>query len=243
MTDHIPWYMVNEKDGTELVLVPGGWFWMGVVEKDTQAGSSEKPGHLHYLSSFYMGIACVTVKQFAHFVKETGHDAAKDWKKDSDDHPVRSVNWHDATAYCKWVGLRLPTEPEWEYCARGYHGLIYPWGDDWEDGRRVCWDLQKGPNRNTAPVYDHPRGAGPAGTFQQSGNLWEWCDDWFDGDVYKRYAEGDFKPPDSGTRRVLRGGSWDLNLPSYFRGGYRPYDLPDSRLSRYGFRSARTITI
>jgi formylglycine-generating enzyme required for sulfatase activity len=235
--------MINEKDGAELVLVPGGWFRMGAVEKDTKAGSSEKPGHLHYVAPFYIGITCVTVKQFAQFVKETKHDAGKNWKQDPDDHPVRAVNWHDATAYCKWADLRLPTEPEWEYCARGYNGLIYPWGDDWEDGRRVCCGKQKGPKGNTAPVYGHPGGASPVGTFHQSGNLWEWCADGYDSDAYKRYSEGDFKPPVSDARRVLRGGSWDNLNPLYFRGGYRDLYDPDLRSLYYGFRSARTITI
>jgi formylglycine-generating enzyme required for sulfatase activity len=236
-------YLFNEKDGTELVLVPGGWFWMGAVEKDTRANSSEKPGHLHYVAPFYIGITCVTVKQFAHFVKKTKHDADKDWKQDPDGHPVRHVNWHDATAYCKWAGLRLPTEAEWEYCARGYHGLIYPWGDDWEDGRRVCWYKQKGPQGDTSPVCNHPRGASPVGTFQQSGNLWEWCEDGYDSDAYKRYSEGDFKLPTSEAGRVLRGGSWVDYDPSYFRGGRRLNDLPDSRDDGLGIRSARTITI
>jgi formylglycine-generating enzyme required for sulfatase activity len=241
-TEMPPFYLVNEKDGAELILVPGGYFWMGALEKDKDCRREESPGHLHYVAVFYMGITCVTVKQFRQFVKEARYDAGKDWKKDPDDHPVRYVNWHDAAAYCKWSGLRLPTEPEWEYCARGYHGLIYPWGDDWEEGRRVCWDKQKGPKGNAAPVYDHPKGASPTGTFQQSGNLCELCDDWFDYNVYQRYAEGDFKQPKYGPGGVARGGAWNDDDIYSFRGGNRGYDLPGSRGLYSGFRCAKTVT-
>jgi len=103
----------------------------------------EKPRHLHDVSPFYLGITCVTQAQFERFVEHKGHDAEDDWKNDPPDHPVRSVNWHDAKAYCEWAELRLPTEAEWEFAARDYRSLRYPWGDDWEDGKRVCWSKQK----------------------------------------------------------------------------------------------------
>ncbi len=163
----------------------------------------------------------MTVAQFTKFVKETKHDAGTDWKDKGDpaDHPVRYVNWHDSKAYCKWAGLRLPTEAEWELSARGYKGIIYPWGNDWEDGRRVTWSKQKGPKGNTTPVNAHPEGVSPFGTYQQSGNLWEWCEDVYDSDAYKRYAKGDFSAPTSRGSRCLRGGSWCSFSRSSFAGG------------------------
>jgi formylglycine-generating enzyme required for sulfatase activity len=153
-------------------------------------------------------MACVTVEQFKRFVQETRHNAGQYWQKDPGEHPVRSVNWHDASAYCKWAGLRLPTEAEWELSARGYGASKYPWGADWEDGRRVCWGKQKGPKGATAPVFDHPEGVSRFGSLQQSGNLWEWCEDAWDEKAYVRYARGDFSPPSQGQYRGLRGGSW-----------------------------------
>ncbi len=252
-----PWYLVNEIDGTELVLMPGGWFRMGAVAKDTMAGYREKPGHLHYVAPFYMGITCVTVRQFAKFVEETRYDGGRYtgtgddwverwgyWQNDAPDHPVRYVNWEDATAYCEWVGLHLPAESEWEYCARGYAGLVYPWGDDFEAGRRICRVDQKGPAGSTVPVYDYPEGASPMGTFQQSGNLWEWCVDRFDIDAYKRYAQGDFSQPETGRfvlRVVLRGGSWSTGEQVDFRGGNRRNDYQGYRVGLRGFRAAKTI--
>ena len=241
--EKIPWYFLNPKDGTEMVLVPGGWFWMGSGDEDPEKSGDETPRHLHQVAPFHMALECVTVKQFAVFAKETGHDAGTDWKEDPEDHPVRSVNWFDAKAYCDWAGLRLPTEAEWELAARGYEALKYPWGNDWEGGKRVCWDEQKGPGGATAPVFSHPGGAGPFGTFQQSGNLWEWCEDWYEEKAYERYARGDFSPPGSGTYRVLRGGSWLSDRPYHFRGAYRNINYPGDRSFSSGFRGARTVTL
>ncbi|WP_373500167.1 formylglycine-generating enzyme family protein [Desulfococcus sp.] len=248
-TNSIPYYIINPADGTELVLIPGGWFRMGSEDDDPDAyDNREKPRHLHWVGPFYLGIACVTVAQFRLFAGQTGHEAGYGWRQDPDDHPVRYVSWHDAAAYCKWADLRLPTEAEWELAARGYGALKYPWGDDWEEGRRVCWDGRKGPKGNTAPVFDHPKGVGRFGCFQQSGNLWEWCADAGDRDAYKRYAQGDFRMPDQGDRRVLRGGSWYSMLrpsPSHFRGGdrYSNYDDPGLRVGYFGFRAAGTVTL
>lgn len=237
-----------------MVLIPGGWFFMGSDDSDSQAQNREKPRHLHYLKPFYISIACVTVAKFKKFADETGYrggdytGTGDDWKEqwgkwrdDPPDHPVRYVNRHDADAYCKWAGLRLPAEAEWELAARGYTGLKYPWGNDWEEGRRVCWGKQKGPEGETAPVHDHPKGASPFGAFQQSGNLWEWCEDWFDDNAYQRYAEGDFSLPAEGGRRVLRGGSWSDLFAEYFRSADRFDYNPEGRDYDYGFRSAKTV--
>ncbi|HEB99457.1 MAG TPA: hypothetical protein ENJ05_08125 [Thiotrichales bacterium] len=208
------------------------------------APDGKKPRHLHWVAPYYIALACVTVAQFERFVAATGHDAGEDWKKDRDrpEHPVRYVNWRDARAYCDWAGLRLPTEAEWELAARGYGGLEYPWGDDWEGGRRVCWDKQKGPGGATVPVYAHPEGVSPLGGFQHSGNLWEWCEDAWDEGVYRRYAGGDFRPPEEGKYRLFRGASWGIKYPRYFRAAYRRSDGPASRYGSLGFRPARTVT-
>ena len=241
MKQHIPLYYVNPKDGSEMVLAPGGWFRMGSGDDDKDASDNEKPRHLHHVQPFYIGITCVTVKQFRRFTKEGKYDAGGDWQKDDDDYPVRYVNWKDARAYCKWAGVRLPTEAEWELTARGYGALKYPWGNKWEDGKRVCWDKQNGPKGETSPVYTHPDGISAFGTFQQSGNVWEWCEDAYDSDVYKRYAKGDFGKPEKGESRVLRGGSWLDDHHKRFRGGLRNFNEPRYRDDSRGFRVSRTV--
>jgi len=108
MTEHIPCYFRNPKDGTEMVLVPGGWFWMGSADEDKDASVDEKPRHLHHVEPFYIALACVTVAQFTRFVKEKGHDPGNAWNNDRDEYPVQYITWHDATAFAAWAGLRLP---------------------------------------------------------------------------------------------------------------------------------------
>ncbi|MGD9159419.1 MAG: SUMF1/EgtB/PvdO family nonheme iron enzyme [Desulfobacteraceae bacterium] len=242
MPNKITWYYINPKDGTEMVLVPGGWFRMGSDDTDPDADDNEKPGHLHWLDPFYISITCVTVKQFKCFVEKTGYKGGGyPGNKDHSDHPVRHVNWHDAKAYCEWAGLRLLTEAEWELCARGYGAFKYPWGNDWENGHRFGFDNLRGPNGGTTPVYDHPEDASTMGTFQQSGNIWEWCDDNYESDAYSRYAEGDFKPPGESSCRVLRGGSWSINYPRRLPRRLPEPPQPGEPDLIIGFRSAMTM--
>ena len=165
------------------------------------------------------------------------------------DHPVVHVSWNDAAAYAAWAGGRLPTEAEWEYAARG--GLAqqrYPWGDELTpDGAHRC-NIWQGtfPHRDTgedgylgtAPVDAfEPNGFG---LYNMSGNVWEWCADWF-GTSQRAEGKGgldDPRGPDSGPGRVIKGGSY-LCHASYcnrYRVAARTHNTPDSTTGHMGFR-------
>ncbi|MGI6351382.1 MAG: formylglycine-generating enzyme family protein, partial [Armatimonadota bacterium] len=108
------------------------------------------------------------------------------------------------------------------------------------------WDSSRcrnGDNRGsetTCGIWEYPTGRSPYGLFHMSGNVWEWCADWYDGDAYRRYSRGDLTLPSSGSYRVLRGGSWVSNA-SYCRTAYRNRYGPTFRGYRYGFRVARAM--
>ncbi|MGB3411803.1 MAG: formylglycine-generating enzyme family protein [Microthrixaceae bacterium] len=163
------------------------------------------------------------------------------------DHPVVHVTWDDAQAYCAWSGTRLPTEAEWEYAARG--GLErrrFPWGDDLEPDGAHMMNVFQGtfPNDNT--IDDGWEATCPADAFQpngfglhnMTGNVWEWCSDWFATDAYSTTSRVDPTGPTQGTHRIMRGGSY-LCHHSYctrYRVAARSSNTPDSCAGNIGFR-------
>ena len=169
------------------------------------------------------------------------------------DHPVVHVSWNDALAFCAWAGARLPTEAEWEYAARGgLEGRVYPWGDELEPGGEHRMNVWQGtfPTDNTladgylgtAPVDAYaPNGFG---LHNMTGNVWEWCADWFDPHAYTRDRPDNPLGPPSGTHRVSRGGSY-LCHASYcrrYRVAARNALTPDSSTGNTGFRCAVDVS-
>ncbi len=157
---------------------------------------------------------------------------------DRHDHPVVQVSWTDARAYCRWHRLRLPTDVEWEYAARGSDGRRYPWGNETPRadgvqranyGTDACCapDAQDG-YRLTAPVGRYPKGASPFGLLDMAGNVWEWVID---------------EPPNKTSttttvsNQIIRGGGWGNN-PYCLRAAYRHTNEPDASLDMVGFRCA-----
>ncbi len=222
-----------------------------VPEKDEGAGDPFSV----WLPAYYLALYPVTNIQYAQFlsqVQPSKSDLEKWIRLDSDcfvrkaggryeaygdknDHPVVQVSWYGANAYAKWAGLRLPSELEWEKGARGVDGREYPWGN--------TWDESKCNTQGKCSVQNYPDGRSPWGLYQMSGNVLEWCEDWYDRDAYNRYRLGKLGPPSKGTCRVLRGGSWFYVNPQYFRGAYRLLNAPERRHSSCGFRLARTVTL
>ena len=233
----------------DMVYIPAGEFLMGCADEDTNP--DEKPIHSIYLNAYYIDKYEVTNSHYQQFIKETGHPAPfldTDWAQPYNwhgvsypdgraDYPVVLVNWEDAQAYARWAGKRLPTEAEWEKAARG--GLVsqkYPAGNTLELDHA---SFDKGLLRENSlkPVGIHKPGG--FGLYDMAGNVWEWCQDWYDETYYKKSPPKNPPGPAEGAYRVFRGGSW-VNEKKFLRCAQRGKNTPDSKSHMVGFRCALT---
>ena len=219
----------------EMIRVEGGTFTMG----SNSGYDDAKPTHQVTLDGFQIGKYPVTVGQYKAFVEATGRSMpdAPSWGW-QDKHPMVMVNYNDAVAYCNWLSekyggdWRLPTEAEWEYAARGGNksrGYTYAGGNDLWD---VAW-YEDNAGGQTQSVGR--KKANELGIHDMTGNVWEWCRDWYDEDYYSNSPSANPRGPSSGSFRVLRGGSWNHSA-TYCRVALRSYSAPSFRRTFRGFR-------
>ena len=226
-------------------LVEGGTFQMGATsEQGSDAESNEKPAHSVTLSSYYMGETEVTQALWEAVmgttIRQQRDKADKSWplRGKGSNYPMYYVSWNDCQEFIRKLNqktgknFRLPTEAEWEYAARGgkkSNGYKYAGGNNIGG---VAWYTDNS-HSNTHPVKG--KASNELGLYDMTGNVWEWCQDWYGSDYYGKSPIADPFGPSSGSRRVRRGGSWDHNA-RYCRVSVRLSGDPDYGSYYYGSR-------
>ena len=226
-----------------MVFIPEGYFPMG----NSSGKEDEKPLHFVYTKAFFIDKYEISNQEYMEFIGATGHEKPIFWKDKTlslPNHPVVGVSWRDAMAYAKWKGRRLPTEAEWEKSARGNDHRLWPWGGKFDKGFFFYYINIFGEDDNykkTAPVNYYESGASPFGLLNMSGNVWEWCLDWYDKNFYHISPELNPQGPlDKGIYKVLRGGSY-LNNIDGVQVVRRSRNRPHIKNEIYGFRTVLPI--
>ena len=236
---------VEERSGCRLVCVPGGSFLMGSLKDEHERRSDEGPQHEVDVGPFSIGIHPVTNEQYARFLeanpKAREPEYWGDRKLNQPKQPVVGVSWRDAQQYCKWAGLRLPTEAEWEYACRAGTATRFWSGNSEKDLERVGW-YDENSGHTTHPVGYKPANA--FGLHDVHGNVLEWCEDvWSDNyEKSKSVHPAAYLPAGAGTGadRVARGGSYWV-VSRVCRSAYRGGRVPVDRFRSQGFRVAGSV--
>ncbi|NTV14665.1 MAG: formylglycine-generating enzyme family protein [Desulfobulbaceae bacterium] len=225
-----PQLVIGQPAAGEFIVVPKGCFQMGDTFGEGQ--SDETPLHEVCVDSFLIGKYEVTQGQWQAVMGKNPS------LHKGDTYPVDNVSWNDAQEFISKLNqqtgkqYRLPTEAEWEYAARsGGKAEKYAGGDNVQ---ALSWNSQNS-GGVTHPVGE--KGANGLGIYDMSGNVWEWCQDWRNDGYYKSSPRQNPTGPPSGSTRVNRGGSWNLD-PSYVRAANRSWGEPNNRSYFLGFRLA-----
>ncbi len=216
----------------KMIYVEGGTFQMGATsEQGGDAYDDEKPVHSVTLDSYYIAECEVTQAQWYYVMGSYPSYYS------GEDRPVESVSWERAQEFCRKLSeitgknYTLPTEAQWEYAARGGNkseGYKYSGSNTRGD---VAWYYGNSSSQTHVVKQKQPN---ELGIYDMSGNVYEWCSDWYDGSYYSSSSQYNPTGPSSGSNRVRRGGDWDNNVNC--RVSYRSLESPSQRDRYTGFR-------
>lgn len=216
----------------DMAYIPAGEFLMG--SNDGLPG--ESPVHTVLLDAFWMDKCPVTIGQFREFLTHTrakDHIWLTNFQPGMEHLPVIIVDWHEANAYCQWLGKKLPTEAQWEKAARGgLQGKKFPWGDEDPTTERANFNR---PNEGPTPVGIYPPNG--YGIFDMAGNVEEWVTDWFSDEYYRQSPRTNPSGPPLGLYKVTRGGAYIRNA-NEIRCAMRYLFQPHQKGPVTGFRAA-----
>jgi formylglycine-generating enzyme required for sulfatase activity len=226
----------------DMVLIPNGPFVMGMggdgalmrlIEDptgDRETFHDERAHHTEQTAAFYIDRYEVTNAQYAQYVLATGARAPGGWRGQptcpdgEGDDPVVGINQAEAEAYCKWLGKRLPTEEEWEKAARGEHGALYPWGNQYKRGKANTWEEGK---RKPVSVHAYPEDVSVYKVHGLAGNVAEWTST-----VVQLWTDE--------VRVVVKGGSWSVDGAEWNLSA-QTFSPPFGYMNHVGFRCAKSV--
>ena len=226
------WVAPDQRLELDVVMRPPGMAWIRGGEFVMEWGEgayNEKPEHKVRLNPYYMDRTEVTVSAFRGYRPDYRPAFA------GDSLPATDISWEEAYAYCESMGKRLPTEAEWERACRGAQGYAFAYG--------MAYDVNKartGLALDVGPVAVNGLTPGASGLLGMTGNVWEWCADWYGRDTYQQRLKGHFDGPPQGDQHVLRGGAWYSNAQAA-RCTHRPGNVKKTRDPSFGFRCARDL--
>lgn len=216
-----------------MVLVPGGVGRMG----SSTGLADEQPVHAVHLDSFYLDRFEVTRIEFHEWLVAAGKRRVGDISDPFK--PATGMTWHQAAAYCRARGRRLPTEAEWEFAARGPEGHPYPWGQKQPDDTRASFARTA---HRLLQVHTLAAGATPLGVHHMAGNVAEWVHDWWSPDYYTNSPRDNPRGPASGDYKAVRGGAYNSPITE-LRATARGYHNPERGAAHIGFRCARDVDL
>lgn len=230
-----------------MIDIPAGEFAMGTNARGAE--SQQKPAHHVNLEAFAIDRTEVPVREYRKCIEAgvcreitSGDPIVTDaewFATFEDDEPMREVSWDDARTYCAWVRKRLPTEAEWEKASRGPRHHVNPWGD-----RPFRPGDANIAGKSYSAVGSRPKDVSGYGVMDTAGSVAEWVADWYSADFYGRFPRDDARGPPTGTKRVVRGGSWRTGVKGEARRSFfstTRYGLaPDEVSDVIGFRCAES---
>lgn len=263
--------IIREGDNMRMLFITGGTFEMGTNAN----GADARPPHMVTVPDFFIDQFEVSVQQYADFLNKhggsrracDGFDCAAtlvetittnllnnfgvyEARPGTESYPINWVSWYGANTYCETMGMRLPTEAEWEYAARGLNGVTYPWGEAAPDETRAVFGVTdpiqwaRVFNNIFLPVDALPDGRSPFGLYGMAGGIAEWVQDYYDPDYYQN-APSNAAPNETNINetRVIRGGSWTSSAAEIatYRRDSRPPNIENVEEKLYlgvGFRCA-----
>jgi len=240
-----PWRVRDNGTQIEMVLVPGGTFTMGCTASNAYGCSTnESPTHsVTITNAFYMGRYEVTQAQWlAKMGSNPSYFKPPNTATADTSRPVEQVSWTTIQGFLTSTGMQLPTEAQWEYACRagtttafhGFTGYLSGTNDDTLVGNIAWYSANSGSVTHAVGG----KAANGLGLHDMSGNVWEWCGDWYGSTYYASSPLTNPTGPASGSSRVLRGGSWYYGT-RFVRSSGRSYGTPDDTYNIIGFRVAR----